>query len=107
MIHWEPLWLQKQRKKRLICQIQDRKGQCAAKWPWPQYANPMDTVIALLDADAAQQAPQGIERVMLASDKLPVVLAVVLLIWFGLLFLLFRTDRRITKIESELNSTES
>ncbi len=63
-----------------------------------------DTVIALLDTDAAQQAPQGIERVMLASDKLPVVLVVVLLIWFGLLFLLFRTDRRITRIERELNS---
>ena len=65
-----------------------------------------DTAIALLDADAAQQAPQGIERVMLASDKLPVVLVVVLIIWFGLLFLLFRTDRRITKIERELNSTK-
>ena len=65
-----------------------------------------DTTIALLDADAAQQVPQGIERAMLASDKLPVVLAVVLIIWLGLLFLLFRTDRRITKIEHELNSTE-
>ena len=66
-----------------------------------------DTAIALLDADAAQLAPQGIERVMLASDKLPVVLAVVLLIWFGLLFLLFRTDRRISRIEKELNETET
>lgn len=65
-----------------------------------------DTAIALLDPDAAQQIPQGIERMMLASDKLPVVLTVVLLIWFGLLFLLFRTDRRITKIEQELNSTD-
>ena len=66
-----------------------------------------DTAIALLDPDAAQQVPQGIERAMLASDKLPVVLAVVLIIWFGLLFLLFRTDRRITKIERELNSNDS
>lgn len=64
-----------------------------------------DTAIALLDADAAQQAPQGIERVMLAADKLPVVLVVVLIIWFGLLFLLFRTDRRITRIEKELNES--
>ncbi|MCH8031935.1 MAG: CcmD family protein [Bacteroidetes bacterium] len=64
-----------------------------------------DTAIALLDADAAQQAPQGIERVMLASDKLPVVLVVVLIIWFGLLFLLFRTDRRISRIEKELNES--
>ncbi|MCH7638814.1 MAG: CcmD family protein [Bacteroidetes bacterium] len=64
-----------------------------------------DTAIALLDADAAQQAPQGIERVMLAADKLPVVLVVVLIIWFGLLFLLFRTDRRINRIEKELNES--
>ncbi len=64
-----------------------------------------DTAIALLDADAAQQAPQGIERVMLAADKLPVVLVVVLIIWFGLLFLLFRTDRRISRIEKELNES--
>ena len=64
-----------------------------------------DTAIALLDADAAQQAPQGIERAMLAADKLPVVLVVVLIIWFGLLFLLFRTDRRISRIEKELNES--
>lgn len=64
-----------------------------------------DTAIALLDADAAQQAPQGIERVMLAADKLPVVLVVVLIVWFGLLFLLFRTDRRISRIEKELNES--
>ena len=66
-----------------------------------------DTAIALLDADAAAQVPQGIERVMLASDKLPVVLVVVLIIWFGLLFLLFGTDRRISRIEKELNETET
>ena len=66
-----------------------------------------DTAIALLDTEAAQQAPQGIERVMLASDKLPVVLVVVLIIWFGLLFLLFRTDWRISRIEKELNETET
>lgn len=66
-----------------------------------------DTTIALLDPSAAEAIPQGVERLMLASDKLPVVLAVVLIIWFGLLFLLFRTDRRITKIERELNATDS
>jgi len=66
-----------------------------------------DTAIALLDADAAQQVPQGIERVMLASDKLPVVLVIVLLIWFGLLFLLFRTDRRISRVEKKLNESDS
>ena len=66
-----------------------------------------DTTIALLDTTAAQalatQQPEGLDRIMLADDKLPVVLAVVLVIWIGLLFLLFRTDRRISRLERELN----
>ncbi len=66
-----------------------------------------DTTIALLDPNATEHVPEGLERAMLASDKLPVVVAVILIIWFGLLFFLFRTDRRITKIERELNSTDS
>ncbi|MDX1439002.1 MAG: CcmD family protein [Rubricoccaceae bacterium] len=66
-----------------------------------------DTTIALLDPGAVERAPEGIERAMLAADKLPVVLAVVLIIWFGILFLLFRTDRRITKIEKELDESEA
>jgi CcmD family protein len=69
---------------------------------------PADTTIALLDPGAAQalatQPPQGIERAMLAEDKLPVVLAVVLVIWLGLLLLLFRTDRRLARIERDLRS---
>lgn len=47
--------------------------------------------------------PDALERLMVQNDKLPVVLAVVLLIWFGLLFFLFRTDRRLTRIEQNLN----
>jgi CcmD family protein len=65
-----------------------------------------DTTIALLDTAAAQaltaRPPEGIERVMLAEDKLPVVLAVVLVIWLGLLLFLFLTDRRLARIEREL-----
>lgn len=65
-----------------------------------------DTAIALLDTSAAQalaaRPPEGIERLMLAEDKLPVVLAVVLVIWLGLLLLLVRTDRRLARIEREL-----
>lgn len=72
---------------------------------------PADTTIAVLDPDAAQavaeQPPQGIERVMLAEDKLPVVLAVVLVIWLGVLLLLFRTDRRLARIERELDERGS
>ena len=66
-----------------------------------------DTTIALLDTAAANamatHQPEGFERVMLADDKLPVVLAVVLIIWVGMLFLLFRTDRRLAKIERRLD----
>lgn len=66
-----------------------------------------DTTVAVLDAEAAQavteQPPEGIERVMLAEDKLPVVLAVVLIVWLGVLVLLFRNDRRLARIERELD----
>ncbi|MEM0963774.1 MAG: CcmD family protein [Bacteroidota bacterium] len=72
---------------------------------------PADTTIAVLDADAAQavteQPVEGIERVMLAEDKLPVVLAVVLVVWAGILLLLLRTDRRLAKIERDLDRRES
>jgi len=72
-------------------------------------ANPMqtDTTIALLDTAAAgafaEQQPRGIERMMLAEDKLPVVLAVVLIVWVGVLLLLFRTERRLARIERALD----
>lgn len=67
-----------------------------------------DTTVAVLDPAAAQalttQPPQGVERMMLSEDKLPVVLAVVLVIWLGLLFLLYRTDRRLARVERHLRS---
>ena len=67
-----------------------------------------DTTIALIDPDAAQavseQPPRGIERTMLAEDKLPVVLAVVLIVWLGILLLLFRTERRLARLERSLES---
>ena len=69
-----------------------------------------DTTIAVLDPDAAQataeQPAQGIERVMLAQDKLPVVLAVVLVIWLGIALLLLRTDRRLSRIERRLDGRD-
>ena len=71
---------------------------------WLQEA---DTTAAVLDAQAAQavteQPAQGIERVMLAEDKLPVVLAVVLVVWLGVLALLVRTDRRLARVERQLD----
>ncbi|WP_412063703.1 CcmD family protein [Rubrivirga sp. IMCC45206] len=69
-----------------------------------------DTTIAVLDADALQATtaqPQGIERVMLADDKLPVVLAVVLIVWIGVLALLVRTDRRLARIERDLDARDT
>lgn len=72
---------------------------------------PADTTIAVLDPSAAQavteQPPQGIERTMLAQDKLPVVLAVVLIVWLGVLLLLFRTDRRLARVERRLDEREA
>ena len=69
-----------------------------------------DTTIAVLDPDAAQatteQPARGIERVMLAQDKLPVVLAVVLVIWLGIALLLLRTDRRLSRIERQLDARD-
>lgn len=65
-----------------------------------------DTAVAVLDPAAAQtlvsRPPEGIERPMLAQDKLPVVLAVVLLVWAGVLLLLARTERRLGRIERAL-----
>lgn len=48
--------------------------------------------------------PVGLETVMLQQDKLYVVLAVVLIIWFGILFFLFRTDRRLARLEKAVDA---
>lgn len=66
-----------------------------------------DTTIAVLDPAAAHaataQPTDGFERAMLAQDKLPVVLAVVLIVWIGIALLLLRTDRRLARIERRLD----
>ena len=60
-------------------------------------STPYDTIWTGSEVPTAEPLP--LERVMLAEDKLYVVLAVVLVIWFGLLYFLFRTDRRIARLE--------
>lgn len=40
-----------------------------------------------------------LERIMLADDKIFVVLTVVLIIWFGLIFFILRTDKRLKAVE--------
>lgn len=62
-------------------------------------ATPYDTIWGT--PEVPTQEPPPLERVMLAEDKLYVVLAVVLIIWLGLLFVLFRTNRRIRRLEQE------
>ena len=53
--------------------------------------------------EAQSQQPSGLDRIMGQSGKIYVVLAVVLLIWIGLLTLLFRTDRKIDRLERRLD----
>ena len=76
----------------------------------PPGAVPSDSSIALLDTSAAQaltiQTESPSERVMLAEDKLPVVLAVVLIVWAALMVLALRTDRRLARVERDLAARE-
>ena len=46
-----------------------------------------------------EQPPLGTERFMLAQDKIYVVLAVVLIIWFGIAYFIFKTDRKLLALE--------
>ena len=61
-----------------------------------------DPVATVPQAETGTQQPEGIERVMLAEDKLPVVLAVVLIVWAGILLMLWRTERRLAALERRL-----
>lgn len=63
-------------------------------------ATPYDSVWA--GQEVPEQQPEGIERVMLAEDKLYVVLAVVLIVWIGLALLVYRTDSRIRDLERKV-----
>ncbi len=53
--------------------------------------------------DVPTVAPSELEQIMLSNDKIFVVLAVVLLIWVGLIFFVYRTDRRLSRVERSLN----
>ncbi|MEM9996810.1 MAG: CcmD family protein [Bacteroidota bacterium] len=52
-----------------------------------------------------EQQPEGLDRMMLAEDRLPVVLAVVLVVWIGVLLMLVRTDRRLSRLERDLDAS--
>lgn len=64
-------------------------------------STPYDSVWT--ETDVPVQQEQGLEKVMLAEDKLYVVLAIVLIIWIGLIFLVYRTDRRIAELERKID----
>lgn len=44
----------------------------------------------------------GFDAMLLADGKILAVLAVVLIIWFGLLYFIFRTDRKLARLERTL-----
>ncbi len=58
----------------------------------------------MLLATALQMA---LDEVMLSQDKLYVVLAVVLIIWAGLIKYLFALDRKLGRLESAMAESES
>lgn len=62
---------------------------------------PYDTVWS--GEEVPVQESTDLERVMLAQDKIYVVLAVVLIIWIGLALLVVRTDRKLALLERKLD----
>ncbi len=54
-----------------------------------------------------EMGPVGSEIFMLAEDKLFVVLAVVLIIWAGIAYYLFKTDRQIKALEKSMAERSS
>ena len=52
--------------------------------------------------DVPVQTVSWLDQLMLSQDKLFVVLAVALIIWFGLVFFIFRTDRKLHRLERTL-----
>ena len=56
------------------------------------------------DPTIPTQSASGFEQVMLSHDKLYVVLGVVLLIWFGLIFFILYTDRKLSRLERKLDA---
>ena len=67
-------------------------------------AAPPDTTrydSAWASTEMPTKEPQGFEQFMVGGGKMYVVLAVVLIIWIGLLAFLFSTDRRIRSLERD------
>lgn len=68
----------------------------------PQDATaPFDSI--WVNTDVPTHIPTGLEAFMLSQDKIFVVLGIVLIVWFGIVFLLFRTDSKLDKLEQALD----
>ena len=73
----------------------------------PQRVAPDTTQTTAFDSiwanpDVPVETLNWLDQLMLSQDKLFVVLAVVLIIWFGLVFFVFRTDRKLHRLERTL-----
>lgn len=68
----------------------------------PDTTSPYDSTWTERPESPSQQST-GLDRAMGQGGKIYVVLAVVLIIWIGLLTLLFRTDRKIERLERRLD----
>jgi len=55
--------------------------------------------------DQMDQA-SGLVKLMASNDLIFVVLGVSLIIWFVLLFFMFRVDRNVSRLEEQINSKE-
>jgi CcmD family protein len=62
-----------------------------------------DTAWSESRAEVPRSTSDRFESAMTADGKIYVVVAVVLIIWLGLLAFLFRTDRRIERLERRLD----
>ncbi len=74
-------------------------------YPFPQDTTEAVTSVPTIAYDTPEALPVGTERFMLQQDKLYVVLGVVLIIWLGIVFYLFRTDRKIARLEAQVEPT--
>lgn len=63
-------------------------------------ATPFDSIWA--NSDVSLESLSPITQVMLSDDKIFVVLAVLTIIWVGIILFLVRTDRRIDSLERTL-----
>ena len=73
----------------------------------PQQVAPDTTQTTAFDSiwanpEVPVETLNALDQLMLSQDKLFVVLAVVLIIWFGLVFFIFRTDRKLHRLERTL-----